>query len=74
MVVKQLKEEDKVNKDLPDFKQLNDRVIAEEPKGPFLAIKTNMDTAGVKDNPYASENADPEQDEKLQQFFEDEEL
>ena len=74
MVVKQLKEEDKVNKDMPDFKQLNDRVIAEEPKGPFLAIKTNMDTAGVKDNPYASENADPEQDEKLQQFFEDEEL
>jgi hypothetical protein len=72
-----LKREDivnKGNKDMPDFKQLNDRVIAEEPKGPFLAIKTNMDTAGVKDNPYTTENADPEQDEKLQQFFEDEEL
>ncbi|WRP07067.1 hypothetical protein U9J35_02565 [Rossellomorea aquimaris] len=72
-----MKKEDEVNKgnkDMPDFKQLNDRVIAEEPKGPFLAIKTNMDTAGVKDNPYASAHAEPEQDEKLQQFFEDEEL
>ncbi|MCA1064183.1 hypothetical protein QTG56_03060 [Rossellomorea sp. AcN35-11] len=65
---------DKGNKEMPDFKQLNDRIIAEEPKGPFLAIKTNMDTAGVKDNPYTPEGASPEQKEKLQQFFEDEEL
>jgi hypothetical protein len=65
---------DKGNKEMPDFKELNDRVIAEEPKGPFFAIKTNMDTAGVKDNPYATENASPEQDEKLQQFFENEEI
>ncbi len=64
----------KRNEDQADFRQLNDRVKAEEPKGPFLAIKTNMDTAGVKDNPYSSEKANPEQEEKLQQFFEDEEL
>jgi hypothetical protein len=65
---------DKGNKDMPDFNELNDRVIAEEPKGPFFAIKTNMDTQGVKDNPYATEKASPEQEGKLQQFFEDEEL
>ncbi|TMU84930.1 hypothetical protein FGG79_13570 [Bacillus sp. BHET2] len=64
----------KGNEDQTDFRQLNDRVKAEEPKGPFLAIKTNMDTAGVKDDPYSSEKANPEQEEKLQQFFEDEEL
>jgi hypothetical protein len=65
---------DKGNKDMPDFNELNDRVIAEEPKGPFFAIKTNLDIQGVKDNPYAAEKASPEQEERLQQFFEDEEL
>ncbi|WP_034761103.1 hypothetical protein [Rossellomorea vietnamensis] len=65
---------DKGNKDMPDFNELNDRVIAEEPKGPFFAIKTNLDTQGVKDNPYATEKASPEQEERLQQFFEDEKL
>lgn len=65
---------DKGNKEMPDFKELNVRIIAEEPKGPFFAIKTNIDTQGVKDNPYATEKASPEQEEKLQQFFEDEEL
>lgn len=28
---------------LPDFKQLNDRIIAPAPTGPFLRIRTNLD-------------------------------
>jgi hypothetical protein len=32
------------NEDLPDFKQLNDRVIAPTPKGPFFGIRTNLDS------------------------------
>jgi hypothetical protein len=31
------------NKNMPDFKELNDRVIAEQSEGPFLVIKTNVD-------------------------------
>jgi len=30
---------------MPDFKQLNDRVIAPPSKGPFLRIRTNLDEA-----------------------------
>jgi hypothetical protein len=45
------------NKDLPDFKELSDRVIADATEGPRLVIKTNLDKDNVKDdNPYISEN------------------
>jgi hypothetical protein len=33
---------------MPDFKQLNDRVIAEAPDGPFLGIRTNLDEPAVE--------------------------
>lgn len=41
------------NKDLPDFKQLNDRVIADSPSEPFLVLKTNLDPDEPSvENPY----------------------
>ncbi|MFE0505448.1 hypothetical protein ACWF7H_18655 [Peribacillus butanolivorans] len=41
------------NKELPDFKDLNDRIIAQSSQSPRLVIKTNLDTKNVTDkNPY----------------------
>lgn len=42
------------NKNLPDFKELNDRVIAgPSTSGPTLVIKTNLDPQDpTTDNPY----------------------
>lgn len=38
---------------LPDFKQLNDRLIAEASPEPKLVIKTNLDPDNVaEENPY----------------------
>ena len=38
---------------LPDFKQLDDRLIAETPSEPMLVIKTNLDPKdSTEDNPY----------------------
>lgn len=43
---------DKQNQ-LPDFKELNDRVIAEASDEPMLVIKTNLDPKDVtEENPY----------------------
>jgi len=35
--------EEKRTPDIPDFAQLNDRLIAPLSPGPFLAIRTNLD-------------------------------
>ncbi|MDQ7860858.1 hypothetical protein RCO48_06745 [Peribacillus frigoritolerans] len=41
------------NKNVPDFKELNDRIIREASQSPRLVIKTNLDTKNVNDeNPY----------------------
>ncbi|WP_313799777.1 hypothetical protein [Cytobacillus sp.] len=42
------------NKDLPDFNELNDRIIAERrTSGPIVEIKTNLDPKdSTIDNPY----------------------
>ncbi len=45
----------KKNEQLPDFKELDDRLIAEASSSPSLVIKTNLDKDDVKeDNPYAT--------------------
>ncbi|RFU68222.1 hypothetical protein [Bacillus sp. V59.32b] len=47
------------NKDMPDFKELNDRIIAESSDSPRLVIKTNLDEDNVKnENPYARQGED----------------
>jgi hypothetical protein len=41
------------NNKLPDFDQLNDRIIVEQPSGPHLVIKTNLDPQdSTENNPY----------------------
>ncbi|MBO9129159.1 hypothetical protein [Bacillus sp. 165] len=58
------------NKNMPDFKELNDRIIAEPSTSPSLVIKTNADPeSAVEDNPYA-QGVDQANLEKLKGFFE----
>ncbi len=60
------------NKEIPDFDQLNDRVIAEPTGSPSLVIKTNLDPKNAtENNPYFQENKE-KADEKFQQYFEEE--
>jgi len=41
------------NKKMPDFDQLNDRVILESTPTPMIVIKTNLDPKNVtENNPY----------------------
>ncbi|MFC0271653.1 hypothetical protein ACFFIX_09305 [Metabacillus herbersteinensis] len=45
------------NHNLPDFKEMSDRVIADASASPSLVIKTNLDTTDTGQlNPYASKN------------------
>jgi hypothetical protein len=60
------------NKNLPDFKELNDRLIAERgTSGPTLVIKTNLDPKdSTVDNPYV-QNEDKSDNSTFRDFFED---
>ncbi|WP_232732227.1 hypothetical protein [Bacillus sp. mrc49] len=41
-------------KNIPDFKEMNDRVFREASQSPRLVIGTNLDAKNVKDgNPYS---------------------
>ncbi|OCA89272.1 hypothetical protein A8F94_23800 [Bacillus sp. FJAT-27225] len=61
------------NKRLPDFKELEDRVIAERrTSGPMLVIKTNLDPEdATEDNPYY-QNKELSDKEKFEDYFSDE--
>lgn len=49
------------SKKIPDFKELNDRMIAEQPNQPVLVIKTNLDPKDATvDNPYYKKQTDKE--------------
>ncbi|PEF38323.1 hypothetical protein CON84_12135 [Bacillus sp. AFS094228] len=56
------------NKNVPDFKELNDRIIREASQSPRLVIKTNLDAKNVNDeNPYT----DRINSEGFSDFFEE---
>ena len=58
------------NEELPDFKQLHDRVIAEPTDEPTLVIRTNLDPKKpTEDNPYYRSNTDID---KFNKYFNDE--
>lgn len=58
---------DKRGKDLPDFEQLNDRLIAPPPTSPILAIRTNLDEhPNEVDNPYLQRDHKEEPDKETQ--------
>ncbi|PLT31390.1 hypothetical protein [Peribacillus deserti] len=58
--------------DLPDFDQLNDRIIAERrTSGPMLVIKTNLDPDNsTEDNPYY-QNRELTETKEFRKYFED---
>ncbi|GAA3325484.1 hypothetical protein GCM10020331_057570 [Ectobacillus funiculus] len=58
------------NKEMPDFKELEDRVIAEPAHSPSLVIQTKLDPKkNVKeDNPYYR-NEEKTDDRKFQEYF-----
>jgi hypothetical protein len=59
------------NNQLPDFNQLNDRIIREQPSGPMLVIKTNLDSKDIlENNPYyhSQETKNPK---AFRNFFEE---
>lgn len=59
------------NKDLPDFKQLNDRIIAEASSEPMLVIKTNQDPKdSTKNNPYVQKHGITDT-ERFRSYFEE---
>jgi hypothetical protein len=57
------------NKDIPDFKEMTDRVIAEPANGPQLVIKTNLDPSdATEDNPYFK-NDQMTDSEQFKEYF-----
>lgn len=59
------------SKDLPDFKELNDRVIANHSNGPFLVIKTNLDPKDATENNPYYQNKDQTDRQAFIDFFEE---
>ncbi|WP_042342388.1 hypothetical protein [Bacillus timonensis] len=58
------------NQNVPDFKELNDRIIAEASDEPILVIKTNLDPKNVtEDNPYYKKSTTNE--EEFTSYFEE---
>lgn len=52
--------DDRQENDLPDFKQLDDRWIAQPPTGPIIGIRTNLDKdPNAVDNPYVQQDSRP---------------
>ncbi len=60
------------NKDLPDFKELDDRIIAERcTSKPVFVLKTNLDPEDPsEENPYFKKGND-KNSEALKDFFDD---
>jgi hypothetical protein len=58
------------NKQMPDFQELTDRMIAEKPSSPMLVIKTNLDPKdSTENNPYYRHN-DPKDPNAFKDYFE----
>jgi hypothetical protein len=63
-----MNEQTKGNSQLPDFHELNDRIIAEPSTEPKIVIKTNLDPQDItEENPYTHEGDAPSEDFKA--FF-----
>jgi hypothetical protein len=61
------------SKNLPDFKQLEDRMINEATSEPMLVIKTNLDPKNsIENNPYY-QNSSQTDTKKFRNYFEERE-
>ncbi|MEO2074777.1 MAG: hypothetical protein ABGX20_05210 [Bacillus sp. (in: firmicutes)] len=59
------------NKKMPDFDELNDRMIAERSSSPMLVIKTNLDPENPsEENPYY-QKGNAQDKEAMDDFFGD---
>ncbi|WP_042456522.1 hypothetical protein [Neobacillus dielmonensis] len=59
------------NKKLPDFQELNDRVIVDRPSSPMLVIKTNLDPKEpTEENPYF-EKGETKNLKDFEEYFEE---
>lgn len=59
------------SKKLPDFEELDDRMIAGHTLGPTLVIKTNLDPENsTEDNPYFKNKAETDTEE-FRDYFEE---
>lgn len=59
------------NKKMPDFDELNDRMIAERSSSPMLVIKTNLDPENPSEkNPYY-QKGNAQDKEAMDDFFGD---
>lgn len=57
---------------MPDFKELNDRIIADAGDQPFLVIKTNLDPkSAVEDNPYYKDSNSESEKQSFTSYFEE---
>jgi hypothetical protein len=59
------------NKNMPDFDQLNDRIIAESPSSPMLVIKTNLDPKDVTENNPYYHDTNVKNAKKIKDYFEE---
>ncbi|WP_066068800.1 hypothetical protein [Neobacillus soli] len=59
------------NKKLPDFDQLNDRLIAESSPSPMLVIKTNLDPKDAAENNPYYHNGEVNDPKAMKEYFEE---
>ncbi|MBT2688755.1 hypothetical protein J7I93_11225 [Bacillus sp. ISL-47] len=59
------------SKKMPDFEELDDRMIAQHTNEPMLVIKTNLDPKNsTEDNPYY-QNKEETDTEEFRDYFEE---
>jgi hypothetical protein len=59
------------NKKMPDFVQLNDRIIAESGTSPMLVIKTNLDPKDTAENNPYYHNGQAKKPKAMNEYFEE---
>jgi hypothetical protein len=59
------------NKNMPDFDQLNDRIIAESSSSPMLVIKTNLDPKDVTENNPYYQDTEVKNAKRIKEYFEE---
>lgn len=59
------------NKNMPNFDQLNDRIIAESSSSPMLVIKTNLDPKDVTENNPYYQDTEVKNAKRMKEYFEE---
>ena len=59
------------NKKMPDFDQLNDRIILESTPTPMIVIKTNLDPKNVTENNPYYQDEEVKDPKAVKEYFEE---